>query len=361
MGSARWVLGALVALVLALGASACGEKATGGGDSSSADNTTSTSNSNATAGGETTAGSTKNLKIGMVAVNLNSPSITRIKDAFVKAAEARGWKVDVFDGKGDQAATNNQAEQYLEQGYDAIVNNSSPNQQMTGVIQKAHSMGKKFISIYGGAGSGVDVEVGTNEFVNSSAVTQYMVDRLGGKGNVLKLNWTVLQALRDRDHAFHAVLEDQKGIHIAKEIEVKVPGQVDDALNQTTNYLRGNKDIQAIWIGWDELSTPVVRALQQVGMDNKVFVVGFDGNPFAWDLIRQGSPFVMEPANPFEPMGQRAVQAVADLVSGKPAPPGNVVYMRPCMITKETVPAEGAFPNWDNCPFFSGEIPAASS
>src|SRR3712207_3232804 len=137
-----------------------------------------------------------------------------------------------------------------------------------------------------------------------------MVDRLGGKGNVLKLNWTVLQALRDRDHAFHAVLEDQKGIKIAKEIEVKVPGQVEDALNQTTNFLRGNKDIQAIWIGFDELATPVVRALEQANLDQDVFVVGFNGNPFAWALIRAGSPYVVEPANPFEPMGERAAQAV---------------------------------------------------
>jgi ABC-type sugar transport system substrate-binding protein len=296
----------------------------------------------------------------MVAVNLNSPSITRIKDAFVKAAEEKGWQVDVFDGKGDQAATNNQAMQYLRQGYDAIVNNSSPNQQMTGVIKAAHDQGKKFISIYGGAGSGVDVEIGTNEFINSSAITQAMVDRLGGKGNVLKLNWTVLQALRDRDHAFDAVMEDQKGIKVVKEIEVKVPGQVEDALNQTTNFLKGNKNVDAIWIGWDELSTPVVRALEQSGVSDKTFVVGFNGNPFAWDLIRSKSAYVMEPANPFEPMGTQAVQATEDLVGGKPAPEGNVVYMRPCMITPQTVPAKGEFPEWDNCPYFSGDVAAAA-
>ena len=44
-----------------------------------------------------------------MAVNLNSPSIASIKDAFVEAAKAKGWSVDVFDGQGDQAATNNAA------------------------------------------------------------------------------------------------------------------------------------------------------------------------------------------------------------------------------------------------------------
>ncbi len=69
----------------------------------------------------------------------------------------------------------------------------------------------------------------------------------------------------------------------------------------------------------------------------------------------------MEPANPFEPMGTQAVQTVEDLVGGKPAPEGKVVYMRPCMITPQTVPAKGEFPEWDNCPFFSGDVAAAAT
>ena len=88
-----------------------------------------------------------------------------------------------------------------------IVNNSSPNQQMTGVIKDAKAAGIPFVSIYGGFVDGVDAEIGTNEFVNSSLITQEMVNRLGGKGRILRLNWTVLQALRDRDAAAKAVME----------------------------------------------------------------------------------------------------------------------------------------------------------
>lgn len=302
-----------------------------------------------------TAAKKKGVTIGFVAVNLNSPSITRIKDAFVKSAKAKGWTVNVYDGQGDQNATNNAANNFIQQGVSAIVNDASPNQQMTGVMAKAHAAKIPFISIYGGAMPGVDLEIGTNEFINASAITQWMVDKLAGKGNVIKENWTVLQALRDRDHAFHAVLQDQKGIKIVKEIEIKVPGQVDDAYNQTLNALRANPNVQAIWIGWDELAPSVVRALQQLKLDKKVTVVGFDGNPFAWDLIRSGSPYKIEPANPFEPMGERAVAAVADLIAGKTYSP-NTVYMRPCIITEQTVPAAGKYPNWATCPYFSGEI-----
>ena len=298
--------------------------------------------------------SAKHVTIGLVAVNLNSPSITRIKDAFVKAARARGWTVNVFDGRGDQVATNNAAITYIQRHVNAIVNDASPNAQMTGVIKRAHQAHIPFVSIYGGFIPGVDMEVGTNEFVNASMITSEMVARLGDRGRVVKENWTVLQALRDRDHAFHAVLSDEKGITIAKEIEIKVPGQVDDAYNQTVNVLRSDHTIDAIWIGWDELAPPVVRAIKAVHYAHKIFVVGFDGNPFAWDLIRSGSPYIMEPANPFEPMGAKAVDIMAQLLAGKQFAV-HEVFMRPCLITQQTVPAHGQFPNWNTCPFFTAE------
>ncbi|NEK85229.1 sugar ABC transporter substrate-binding protein [Blastococcus saxobsidens] len=297
----------------------------------------------------------EDVTVGLVAVNLNSPSIARIADNFERAAEERGWTVEVFDGQGDQNATNNAAENLLQRGVDLLVNNSSPNDQMGPVIQAAEAAGVPFVSIYGGAAPGVDAEIGTNETVNGSLITQEMVNRLEDGSRVLKLNWTVLQALRDRDAGFHAVMDEAKNVEIAREIEVKVPGQVDDAYAQITNFLQADKDIDAIWLGWDELAPPAVRAVQEAGLEDEIIIVGFDGNPFAWDLIRSGSPYIMEPANPFEPMGEQAVTTANCLLQGGELE-SNVIYMKPCLITRETVPAEGEFPNWDDCAYFPGQI-----
>lgn len=321
------------------------------GTSSSADQSPGTSPDTSSTKADTPVGK---LKIGLVAVNLNSPSISGIKDSFVKAAKAKGWTVDVFDGQGDQNATNNAATDFISRGYNVIVNDSSPNEQMTGVIKAAHAKGALFISIYGGYVDGVDAEIGTNEFVNASLITQEMVNRLNGKGTILKLNWTVLQALRDRDAGFKAVVSENPGIKV-KEIEVKVPGQVDDAYAQTTNALQSDKNINAVWIGWDELAPPVVRAITEAGLAKKIFVMGFDGNAFAWDLIRSGSPYVMEPANPFPPMGAKAVDAISTLAGGGTLA-SKVIYMQPCLIDAQTVPAKGAEPDWNNCAFFPGSI-----
>jgi ribose transport system substrate-binding protein len=340
---------AAAGLVAALALTACSMGEDDSDSNSSSDD--STSSSSGSEGG----GSVEDLSIGFVAVNLNSPSINGIKDQFVEAAEDRGWSVEVFDGQGDQAATNNAASDFISRGVDVIVNNSSPNAQMTGVMKEADAAGIPFVSIYGGFVEGVDAEIGTNEFINSTLITAEMANRLEGKGRVVKLNWTVLQALRDRDAGFHAVMDENPGIEVVREIEVKVPGQVEDSYDQLTNILQSDKDIDAIWLGWDELAPSAVRAIEEAGLEDKVFAVGFDGNSFAWDLIREGSPYIMEPANPFPLMGQKAVDTIETIVSGGELP-SKVVYMKPCLVNAQTVPDEGEEPDWENCAFFPGDI-----
>ncbi|WP_051486212.1 sugar ABC transporter substrate-binding protein [Nocardioides sp. J54] len=310
---------------------------------------------NDTTTGAAAGGPVEDLTVGFVAVNLNSPSINGIKDQFVEAAEAKGWEVEVFDGQGDQAATNNAASDFISRGVDVIVNNSSPNAQMTGVMKEAKAAGIPFVSIYGGFVEGVDAEIGTNEFINSALMTAEMVNRLEGKGRVVKLNWTVLQALRDRDAGFKAVVSENPGIEVVREIEVKVPGQVEDSYDQLTNILQADKNIDAIWLGWDELAPSAVRAIKEAGLEDKVFAVGFDGNSFAWDLIREGSPYKMEPANPFPLMGGKAIETIETIVGGGTLP-SKVVYMKPCLVNEQTVPAEGEEPDWENCAFFPGDI-----
>lgn len=354
-GSLKSLTAALAAGALAFGIAACG------GDSSSDDDGAAAATSSATTAqvAETTAAADPGarLTVGVVANNLASPSVKRIGDAFEAAARERGWTVEMFDNKGDMAASNNQADQFLQRGVDALVNINGPNSQMGGVIERAHEAGKPFVSVYGGSGSAADVEIGTNESINSAAVTQGLVDRLRGRGRVLVLKWNAggAAALLDRYSAMKGLLSNQPGIEIVKEIEVRVPGQVEDAFTQTTNFLKGESDIDAVWIAFDELAPPVVRALEQAGLDRDVFVVGFNGNPFAWDMIREGSPYVLEPANPFEPMGEKAVEMVAQIAAGRRSETP-FIAMRPCLIDEQTVPAEGEFPDWETCPFFTGDI-----
>jgi hypothetical protein len=64
---------------------------------------------------------------------------------------------------------------------------------------------------------------------------------------------------------------------------------------------------------------------------------------------------MLEPANPFEPMGVKSIDTIASLLS-KQTLASKIIYMKPCLINRQTVPAKGQFPDWNTCPFFPGEI-----
>jgi ribose transport system substrate-binding protein len=297
------------------------------------------------------------LKVAIFSVNAASPTIHTMIESATAAAKERGWTVENYDGNGDQVATNNQANTFITRGFDALINVASDNNQMGGVIANASKAKIPFVSTFSGMVPGITVDIGSNNVADGVFAASAVAARINGEGEVLKLNWTVLPALAERDAGFHAVMSEYKKIKVT-EMEIKVPGQVDDTFNKVTDYLTGHKDVKAIWMGWDEVGVAAARAVQQSHVEKKPFVVSMDGNDAAYDLIRDGSPLWLTIAYDVRGMGVQAVQAVADAVDGKSFDERQI-YKKPCLITKETAPAKGQFPDFKTCVLYSADLPKA--
>ncbi len=297
------------------------------------------------------------LKVAIFSVNAASPTIHTMIDSATAAAKARGWIVETYDGNGDQVATNNQANEFITRGFNALINIASDNHQMGSVIANADRHHIPFVSTFSGLVPGITVDIGSNNVADGVFSASALVARINGQGHVLKLNWTVLPALAERDAGFHAVVGEYKNIKVT-EMEIKVPGQVDDTFKKVTDYLEGHKDVKAIWMGWDEVGVAAARAVQESHSTDKPFVVSMDGNEAAFDMIREGSPLWLTVAYNVRGMGVKAVQAVADAVDGKKFEERQI-YLKPCLITKATVPAKGQEPDFKTCPLYTADIPSS--
>lgn len=293
------------------------------------------------------------VQVGIVAVNYNSPSIQVQTDSAIAAAEARGWEVELFDGQGDQVATNNAAIAFIDRGFDAIINIASANTQMSAVIAYANEHDVPFTSTFSGLVPGIVADIGSNNTADAAIAALELVGRIDGQGHVIKFNWNVLPALRERDQGFHAVVDEYPGITLT-EIEVRVPGQVDDAFAQMTNLLLANDDIVAVWVGWDELASPVARAIEQAGRGDDIFVASQDGVDEVVSLIRNGSPVALTVAYNVPQMGVTAVNVTANALNGE-FPTSRALTLKPCLITQATAPAEGEAIDFANCILFSGQ------
>lgn len=292
------------------------------------------------------------VELGVVSVNYNSPAIQRQTDAAIAHAEGMGWTVELFDGRGDQVATNQAAMNFIDRGFDAILNTASPNPQMGAVIEHANENDVPFVSTFSGLVPGIVADVGSNNTADGVIAATELVGRMGGEGHVVKLNWTVLPALKERDRGFMAVLEGFPDIEVT-EVELKVPGQVDDAYNQMTNILLANPDVNAVLTGWDEVSVPAARAIDQAGRDD-VVIASLDGVPEAVDMIREGSPITLTIAYDVDRMGTTAVDVLATALEGR-MPETRWLALKPCLITQESAPVEDQAIDFTTCTLFSGE------
>ncbi|WP_233270561.1 sugar ABC transporter substrate-binding protein [Chachezhania sediminis] len=300
-----------------------------------------------------TAAAAGDVKLGVVAVNYNSPSIQLQADSGIARAKDLGWEVELFDGQGDQVATNNAAMAFIDRGFDAILNVASANTQMSGVIRYAQENEVPFVSTFSGLVPGITADIGSNNTADGVIAATELAGRIQGTGHVAALNWNVLPALIERQRGFEAVMVGFPGIEVTN-IEIKVPGQVDDAYAQTTNLLLANDDLKAIWVGWDELAAPVARAIEQAGKADEVFVVSQDGIPEVLELVRQGGPVELTVAYNVKRMGVVAVDVIADALDGK-MPSSSLLTLRPCLVTEATAPAKGQPLDFDTCGLFSGE------
>lgn len=307
------------------------------------------------AGPAAAAKSAGHVKVAIFSVNAASPTIHTMIVSATAAAKARGWTVETYDGNGDQVATNNQANTFITRGFSALINIASDNHQMGSVIANAAKHHIPFVSTFSGLVPGITVDIGSNNVADGVFSASAMVARLNGEGHVLKLNWTVLPALQERDAGFHAVVKEYKNLKVT-EMEVKVPGQVDDTFKKVTDYLEGHQDVKAIWTGWDEIGVAAARAVQQSHGKDKPFVVSMDGNQAAFDMIREGTPFWLTVAYNVKGMGVAAVDAVAAALDGKTFSQRQI-YLKPCLITKATVPPKGQEPDFKTCPLYTADLP----
>jgi ABC-type sugar transport system substrate-binding protein len=293
------------------------------------------------------------LKIGIISFVYSSPSITMITDAAMADCKARHWTCELFDGKGDAVATSNAGVNFINRKFDVILNSVSDNRQLTTVIKAANAAHIPFVSMFSGDVPGITADVGASGVVEGAVVGGALRDQIGLKGKVALVNWNVNSILRERTHGFKAAVADDKDIQVV-DVEVKVPGQVDDTYNQVTALLQSNKDIKAIVTGWDELATGAVRAIDQAGMKDKIKLYSFDAQQFAFDLIRKDS-MVMTVGFGKEGIGKKAMSVIADVVDGKVLPSKSVM-VRSCIFTKANLPPAGMEPDYTKCSPFTAEI-----
>ncbi|WP_103174258.1 substrate-binding domain-containing protein [Paracoccus sp. SY] len=288
-------------------------------------------------------GTASALEIAMVHSNAAAQSDQRTKAGFEAWIEENGktdWNVSYLDSGGSGEATASNIQDAASRGVDAIVMTMADLRASRAALDAAKAANIPVFAADSGYVEGIVVDVTTNNWAMSSDVSVYLLDQMGGEGNLVFFRMAEHHGTRKRGDVMASVLKEYPGVKVLAEHNIDYNAFFEDTSRTMEDYAaRFGADIDAVWAPWDEPAQAVVNVLNAQGLTD-VKVIGIDGHPQAVaEVCKPESQMIATVGQPFEKMGGQIAEWIqAIVVDGKPAAeviPTKTVYMDAPLITKQ--------------------------
>jgi ribose transport system substrate-binding protein len=280
--------------------------------------------------------------IAWVQSSAASQSEQRVKAGFETwlAESGSDWSISYLDSQGSGDAIASNIQNATARGVDAIVVTMADLRASTAAISEAAAAGIPIFSVDSGYVEGALVDITTNNWAMSASVSPYLLDQLGGQGDIIFLRMASHHGTRKRSDVMEDVLREYGDINVLAMHDIDITAFFEDTTNQMQDYVaRFGDDIDAVWAPWDEPAQAAINVMTAAGLTD-VKVIGIDGHPQAIaEVCTEGSMMIATVSQPFEGMGVQVAGWISDIVvDGKDAAsviPSDTVYMDAPLVTKE--------------------------
>jgi ribose transport system substrate-binding protein len=280
------------------------------------------------------------LKVAVVTPYLAQPGTQYMVEAFEAYGKEKGWTVSVEDTAGDVAGAISAMETIAAEGADAVVINVDPAQVEAGLtaLQAAN------IPVFGmdaGTHPMLVTNVTSNGYAMAAETATYVVDRIGGKGNVVMFVFDPYPPVQKRGIIADALFANNPDIKVLDRVTPNVDdGGIADSRARMEAILAANPDagsISAVWAAWDQPALGALQAIEAAGRQGEgIVIVGIDANPQALDAIAAGGNFEASVAQDFGGIGSTVGSLVERYVGGDTLGQ-SVVYVPTTLVTKSNV------------------------
>jgi len=260
-------------------------------------------------------------------------------DAWLKET-GKDWRVTLLDsgGSGERTATNIQ--DAASRGVDAIIISMADLGASRAAINAAIQARIPILTVDSGYIPGVLADITTNNWAMSSTVSPYLLNEMGGQGNIVFLRMAAHHGTRKRGDIMETILKEYPDVKVLAEHNIDYTAFFEDATSAMQNYAtRFGDRIDAVWAPWDEPAQAAINVLRGAGLRN-VKVIGIDGHPNAIaEVCKPGSQMIATVSQPFEKMGRLAGEWLDAIVVRGQAPdqviPSKTVYMDAPLVTRQ--------------------------
>jgi ribose transport system substrate-binding protein len=281
--------------------------------------------------------------IGITLGNLGNPFfVTLAKGAEAKAKEINpNVKVNSVSADYDLNKQFTQVDNFIASGVDMILINATDPRAIAPAVKRAQAAGIVVVAV-DVAAAGVDATVQTNNVQAGEIACQYIVDKLGGKGEVIIQNGPQVSAVIDRVKGCKEVLSKSPDIKILSD-DQNGKGDREGGLNVMQGHLTRFPKIDAVFTINDPQAIGSDLAAKQLGR-TEFIITSVDGAPDI-EVALKGNTLVQASASqdPYA-MAQRAVQVGYDIMNGK-KPDDPMILMPSTLITRDNV---GEYKGWSS-------------
>ena len=228
-----------------------------------------------------------------------------------------------------------QIDNFIAAGVDMILLNPGDPKAIGPAIKKAQAAGILVVAV-DTAAEGADATVTTNNVQAGEISCQYIVDKLGGKGDVIIQNGPQVSAVIDRVNGCKSVFAKAPGIKVLSS-DQDGKGSREGGLTVAQGYLTRYPKIDAIFAINDPQAIGTDLAARQQQLSG-IIITSVDGAPDIETALKDpASPQIRASASqdPFF-MARRAVQIGVSILNGQK--PASTVELLPSkLITRDNV------------------------
>lgn len=231
----------------------------------------------------------KKLVIGATMLSMQNEFVVNVSDQMEAKAKELGVELITVDAERSALKQVEQVESFIAQGVDAIVMNPCEVEASSPAVKLAMDAKIPIINVNSETTAKPTAFVGSDDTESARIAMNYIVEKLGGKGNVIMMHGYMGQAAQiKRDKGAKEILKANPGLTLLAEQS----GEWDraKAMSLTENWIQSfGPKINAIFAQNDEMGLGVVKALEAAGLKNKIIVVSIDAIPDALQAVKKGT------------------------------------------------------------------------
>ena len=273
--------------------------------------------------------------VGITLGSLGNPffvSLSKGAEAKVKQLNPSA-KVTTLSADYDLNKQFSQIDGFIAAGTDLILVNAVDARAIEPALMKAKKAGIAVVGV-DVAANGADATVQTNNVQAGEIACQFIVDKIGGKGNVIIQNGPQVSAVIDRVNGCKSVFKKNPDIKVLSD-DQDAKGSREGGLNVMQNHLTRFPKIDAVFAINDPQAVGIDLAARQLKRKG-IVIASVDGAPDIETALKGDTQVQASASQDPYAIAQKAVEIGQEIVNGKK--PANPMTLLPStLITRDNV------------------------